>query len=127
MTEIEIFQAMGISLALTWILEILFAFFWGIRNKRDLLLVAAVNLLTNPVVTGGYYLAGYGLAAAGAGDGTARQILLGLKVFLEAAAIAAEGWCYKNCSGKIRRPWRFSCFANLFSYWIGLMIQEILV
>ena len=38
------------SLALTLVLEELFALLWGLRGRRELTVVALVNVLTNPPV-----------------------------------------------------------------------------
>ena len=38
------------SLALTLVLEELFALLWGLRGRRELTVVALVNILTNPPV-----------------------------------------------------------------------------
>ena len=51
-----IFPVMGISLALTIVVEAGAAFLWNIRNPWDLALTGAVNLLTNPAVVAAYYL-----------------------------------------------------------------------
>ena len=39
---------LGVSLTLTVVLEEGFALAWGLRGRRELALVALVNLLTNP-------------------------------------------------------------------------------
>ena len=45
-----IFASMGVSLTVTLILELVFAWTWKIRERRELMLVAAANLMTNPAV-----------------------------------------------------------------------------
>ncbi len=119
-----IFAAMGISLAVTLVLELAWAWLWKIRERRELLLVAAANLLTNPAVVACYYLA----AELVLSDGreTEKWILWAVKGFLEISAAAAEAFCYQKCSRAIHRPWLFSISANLFSYWAGVCLQNII-
>lgn len=96
------------ALALTLALELIFALAWGVR-KEGLLVVALMNLMTNPAANVLYYLG-------------AR--LLGLPplwLTLEAAVVAVEGVC---CRGIIRRPWLFVLLVNLFSYGVGALIQK---
>ena len=45
------------SLALTLVLEELFALLWGLRGRRELTVVALVNVLTNPPVVLLYHTA----------------------------------------------------------------------
>ena len=104
-------HSLVISLTLTLLLELAFAWFWGIRSK-GLVLVILMNILTNPAVVTFHYLC---------------TAILGwseiLPVFLlEAAAIAAEGIC---CRGMIRKPWKFAICVNLFSYFSGEILQLI--
>ena len=116
---------MGLSLAVTLILELAFSWFWKIRDKKELLLVIAANFMTNPAVTGCYYLAASQLLPA-VWPETGSLPLKILKWTLEAAAVAAEALCYQACSRNIRRPWLFSAGANLFSYGTGALLQKLL-
>lgn len=102
--------SLGVSLAATLALEWVFALMWGV-GRRDLPLVALVNLLTNPVV-----VLGYSLCAQ-----QAPELLMGAALCLEAGAVAAEGWLYQR-HNEIRFPWAFSLCANLFSYTVGLLL-----
>lgn len=115
---------MAVSLGLTLIIELAFAFFWRLQNPREFLLVAAVNLLTNPAVVAGYYLARWLILGNFLGiPGMKRLwILKGIKIFLEATAISTEAVCYRLASRDIRRPWLFSLLANSLSYFIGKQI-----
>jgi len=102
-----------LSLPLTIALETGFFLLTGKRDKKDLLLVALVNILTNPVVVLSYYLA---VAYTG-------RNLSVVKIPLELFAVVTEGYYYKKYGRNFRRPYLFSAAANMFSYWIGVIIQ----
>lgn len=98
-----------ISLALTLLLELTFAWFWGVRG-RGLTLVILMNILTNPAVVTLHFL-----CTAVFGWNELLPVLL-----LETAAIVTEGFC---CRGMIRNPWKFAICVNLFSYLTGELLQ----
>ena len=100
------FSTFAISLGLTLLLEVPFAWLWGLRCRHNLTVAVLVNILTNPAVVL--------LKALGV------PILL-----LEAAAIAVEGWCYQTCGEAVNRPWRLALLANVFSYSAGLVLNLI--
>ena len=101
------------SLALTLVLEELFALLWGLRGRRELTVVALVNVLTNPPVVLLYHTA-VGLWGWNA---------VSVTVLLESAAVAVEWRCYRLCSDQLRRPLLFALLANLFSYGAGRVIN----
>lgn len=110
-----IFTALALSLGLTLVLELTFALLSGVRG-RPLLLVALVNLLTNPAVVFFYFLL------------SQRSALprMAVQLPLEGAAILTEALCYARCSGRdFPHPWRFSLLANLFSYGTGRLLLSI--
>ena len=103
--------SLAVSLGLTLVLELAFALVCGVRG-RGLLLVALMNLLTNPAaVTIHFFCTAY------LGWTSFWPVLL-----LEAAVVAVEALC---CRGVIRRPWRFALAVNAFSYTIGLLLQRL--
>ena len=104
-------SALAISLALTLLLELTFALLWGIRGK-GLVLVILMNILTNPAVVTLHYI-----CTAVFGWNEILPVL-----FLEMAAITAEGLC---CRGMIQKPWKFAICINLFSYFAGEILQLI--
>ena len=110
----SVFVSLGVSLALTLVLELGFALFWRVK-KGDLPLVALSNVLTNPVVV---------LCSA-----AARVYVPGILPFLvpvlELGAISAEGYLFSTHS-QIRCPWFFSLCANLFSFLCGLLLRRLL-
>ena len=101
------------SLALTLVLEELFALLWGLRGRRELTVVALVNVLTNPPVVLLYHTA-VGLW------GWPTAVVMAV---LETAAVLVEWRCYRLCSQQLRRPFLFALLANLFSYGAGCVIN----
>lgn len=103
------------SLSLTLLLEEGFAVLSGIRQRKDLLLVCLVNIMTNPVVVLCYLLAiSY----------TSWNPIL-VTIILEVSAFAVESMYYKAYAKTINHPFRFSALANLFSYSIGLIVSRL--
>lgn len=104
--------SLGISLLLTLVFETGFFFFTGKRDKKDLLLLVMVNILTNPPVVLLYWLtvlrAGWNFV-----------IIIPLEVF----AVWIEGCYYKKYSRDFKRPYFFSLAANAFSFGVGLLID----
>ncbi|MCL2884618.1 MAG: hypothetical protein FWF49_03960 [Oscillospiraceae bacterium] len=109
----DLLIALAESLALTIVLETGFFLIAGKRDRRDLLLVVLVNVVTNPVVVLLYWLA----AAYTALNAAAVQAAL------EVSAVVVEGIYYKSYGRSFRRPFLFSIGANAFSFGIGLLIQ----
>lgn len=107
----EIFINLGISLGLTLGLELIFALIFMVRNKKDLLLVCLVNVITNPVVVFLYYLAG--------GRGGPLLFLIALEV----SAVIVEALYYRTYGGKIRHPVLLAVGANAFSFLLGKVIE----
>lgn len=101
------------SLALTLVLEELFALLWGLRGRRELTVVALVNVLTNPPVVLLYH------TAVGLWGWPAAPVT----ILLEGAAVAVEWRCYRLCSDQLQRPLLFALLANLFSYGAGRVIN----
>ena len=86
-------------------------------NKKDLLLVLLVNIITNPVVVLLYWLTMIYM------DFSPIIILMPLELF----AILLEGYYYKRYGSGFRYPYLFSLAANAFSYGTGVLIQLILL
>ncbi|MCM1184274.1 MAG: hypothetical protein NC337_12960 [Roseburia sp.] len=105
----------GSSLALTVAIELAVAVLWGVRPLRGLVLVALVNLLTNPLVVLFWWLSGIYLPALPA---------IAVQLVLEAAATAAEAGIYCSFAGepqwRIRHPVLLSVTANLCAWLFGL-------
>jgi len=106
--------SLGVSLGLTLALELAFAFVEGVRRPKELGLVALVNVLTNPVVVLAYLLSA----------GLAPWLRTLLKLTLEVGAVMVEWLIYRRCSN-IPHPLRFSICANVFSYGMGVMLNQL--
>ncbi|MDO5297097.1 MAG: hypothetical protein Q4F00_10815 [bacterium] len=102
-------------LFLTEVLELLFAFIFGVRRK-DLGLVALANALTNPWVVF--------LVSVNADKHFTYTIILPI---LELTAIAVEAFIYRKYSQTIRYPIWLSIGANLFSLIVGTLIGTFMV
>ena len=104
-----------ISLVLTILLETGFYLLVGKRNKKDLLLVMLVQVITNPVVVLSYWLAVLYT------DWNRATIIIPLELF----AVLTEGFYYKKYGQDFKRPYIFSTLANTFSFGTGLLLQKI--
>lgn len=108
--------SLAASLGLTLLLETGLFLLTGKRDRRDLLLVMLVNVLTNPVVVLLYWLAalytGWNRAAVTA--------------VLELCAVAVEARYYKIYARAIPHPLRFAVAANIVSFGAGLLLQRLL-
>ena len=105
-----VIKSLALSLCLTILLEFLFAFLWRI-DKRYFRLVAAVNLLTNPIVVGCHILTRLYFPFA----------LTYVTIVLELLAIVTEGIIYKMRSD-MKLPMLFAVCANVFSYSVGVIL-----
>ena len=104
---------LAVSLALTLILEGLFALIWGVRRRQDYLLMLLANVLTNPAVVLFHCLVSDGAAALAAS---------------EVLAVLAEAALYRRFgSEKLRPALLFSLCANVFSFCCGLLLNFILL
>ena len=107
--------ALGISLASTIILEAVFFLLSGKRNKKDLLLLVLVNVLTNPAVVLLYRLCR---------DYTNWNTFV-IQIPLEVFAVLTEGYCLKKYGLEFKRPYLFSISVNAFSYGAGILGQTL--
>ena len=105
-----------ISLILTLVFESGFFFIVGKRDKKDLLLLILVNIITNPIVVLSYWLIVLF-------TNLNQYIML---IPLELFAVAFEGHYYKKYGRSFRRPYLFSLAANIFSFGIGELIQRLI-
>ena len=106
----RLLTALLVSLLLTLLLECAFAFVAGARTPRRLLLVALVNVLTNPPVVMLCTLFPSPLLTAA----------------MELAAVLTEGLIYRARADWLRRPFLFSLAVNAFSYLTGLLFNLLL-
>jgi len=108
-------KALVLSLVLTLVFEAGFFLLVGKRDKKDLLLLVMINMVTNPIVVSLYWLAllygNFGRVA----------ILIPLELF----AVLTEGVYYKKYGRDFSRPYLFSAAANAFSFGAGELLQKI--
>jgi len=107
--------SLALSLMLTIILEAGFFLIVGKRDKKDLLLLLLVNVITNPVVVLSFWL------VALYTDWNPYIVLIPLELF----AVLTEGYYYKKYGRCFRRPYLFSLAANLVSFGTGVLIQRL--
>ena len=103
--------ALGISLALTLVLESIFGLIWGVKGKGDWLLLLLVNVVTNPIVVTLHYCVS-----------SFWMVTLVLEVF----AVVAEWLAYRKWGKSTRPAFLFALCANCFSYFSGLLINLVL-
>lgn len=105
------------SLACTLVIEIIFALILGMRKKGDILTVALVNVMTNPLVVSLGFISGFFF-------GTKVRIIC--TVFLELFAFASEGIAYRYALRyKKLNPFLLSLLLNAASYLSGFIINSI--
>ena len=112
----ETFLSLGVSLALTLAIEVTAALVSG-RRRKALLIVALVNVLTNPIVVL-TVRAMPTLSHLHAGE---LRVLTA--AIMEALAFFVEGLFYRDWKKFFPHPWRFSLIANGLSFLIGLIIN----
>ena len=104
-----------IALIGTIAFELLFACICGYRKWQTLRTVALAQVVTNPVVVllGNLFLF------------YTAWPMWSFLVPLEIAAVCTEWQIYRRCANAIQRPLRFSFAANVFSYTMGLALQNL--
>lgn len=112
----ELLSILGISLFLTIALELCFGCLCRIRDRKDILLLILVNILTNPIVNISYYLVIHN-------NNWNRFIVV---IVLELMAILTEGYYYRSYGRTFSRPFLFALCANLFSFGIGRLLNMII-
>ena len=110
-------KLMVFCLTMTILLEGFFAILLGVRKKKDIINIVLVNIMTNPLLVSVSLTinALYGL--------NARHISM---IVLELMAFLVESIIYKNVlSFKKINPFLLSLILNLFSFLIGVFINNI--
>ncbi|MDO4543043.1 MAG: hypothetical protein Q4C01_00705 [Clostridia bacterium] len=102
---------LGISLGLTLVLELAYAWFCKVRGK-DLLLITLVNLITNPVAVLITLLF--------------RNKVAWIELPIEVGVVFLEFALLKGFAKKVERPFWLSLGMNCFSYGAGLIVSIII-
>ncbi|MDR0489806.1 MAG: hypothetical protein LBH28_00975 [Oscillospiraceae bacterium] len=113
----DLLGSLAISLFLTIVLETGFFLLAVKWNKKDLLLVILINIVTNPIVVLFFWLS---------------ELYTNLNSVvvmapLELFAVLVEGHCYKKYGQSFKHPYLLSLAANAFSFGIGMLIQLLIV
>lgn len=105
-------------LVITIVIEVIGALLIGVRDKKDILNVILINLVTNPLVTSIpiFMLVYYGFKE--------RVIML---IILELLTFIGEGFIYsKTLVFKKVNPYLLSLILNLLSYGVGEFVNYII-
>ncbi len=104
------------SLLLTLLVEGAVAFLWGLRGRKNLLIVLLVNILTNPVAVLVYWL--YQIYAG--------EHSLPVQILIELVVVTVEAYVYRSFAEddrfQIPRPIRLAIVANVFSWGMGRLV-----
>ena len=103
----------------TILIEMVVAIIIGIRNKKDILNIILVNIVTNPLVSSisVYFYYKYGIIY--------RNISL---ILLEIFTVVFEGFIFsKNIDNKKIKGFVLSIILNTCSYFIGEVINNIII
>ncbi|MFB0921651.1 MAG: hypothetical protein QMB62_12365, partial [Oscillospiraceae bacterium] len=95
---LDFVRTLLISLGLTIVLELIFAYSFKIRGKSELILVVVVNVITNPAV----------VLLNNLLQRRTELPRVTVVLILEAAAVLVEGLYYKRYAKTIKKPLLFS-------------------
>ena len=112
----ETFLSLGVSLVLTLAIEVTAAMVSG-RRRKALLIVALVNILTNPIVV----LTVRAIPTLSRLHAGELKVLI--TAIMEGLAFFVEALFYRDWKKFFPNPWRFSLIANGLSFLIGLIIN----
>lgn len=105
-------KTFAVCLGLTILLELSFALFFGIRGRKNLLLVVLVQVVTNPCVVFLMLWCMFNL----------HWPRYAYELPIEAVVVGVEGIFYKKFMPSLKRPFAFSLAANYFSYSFGFIL-----
>lgn len=114
----NLFKVMCVSLVSTIIIELVLALILGLKNKKDIMNVILVNILTNPLVVSIAFFINLrcGLVS--------KKIAM---IFLELFAFLIEGFVYNKCLNyKKINGYLVSLILNGISYSIGILINYLI-
>lgn len=114
---IYLLQMFGMSLLLTLLIEWFITFLWGLRGKKEFLLVTLVNIVTNPAAVLTYWL--YRVYCA--------DTSMVVQIIIEIVVVVTEALIYRSFAGekgyKIRWPIALAIVANAISWGLVRVIQ----
>lgn len=113
-------KTLVISLAVTLVIELFLAFILKVRNRKGLLVVLLVNILTNPLAVLIHELLGMRFFG---------NTMLLCTAVIEIAVTASEAMIYMSFSKQekygIKRPVLLSVVSNTFSFFAGVGLKLI--
>ena len=116
---IDIFNMFAFSLGLTIIIEIIFARLWGLKTKKETLLVVLVNILTNPAAV---FFAWISFICLGS------EWYIPAQCIIEVVVVVVEANVYLNFAFKegwnIKKPLKFAIMVNMLSWLFGVVVQN---
>ena len=119
---IYLIRMFGISLALTLATELAIAFLFGLRTRKNMLLVVLVNVLTNPPAVLCNWLCRLYLP---------HYNRVPVQLVIEAAVVIVEAFVYcrfaRDEQRQIKRPVLLALTANGCSWLLGLLIGTLKV
>ena len=101
-------EMFSISLALTWLIELTVAAILGLRDRKSMLLVLLVNLLTNP--------AAVLICHLGIPELPVELTVMAVEAFIYTSFSKDERW-------QITHPVILSVSANLIAWFAGILLQ----
>ena len=108
--------AMFICLMSTVLIECLLALLWKVRRLRDLVIVALVNIATNPLLVSLCYGAAYWFGP---------RYYYPVMAALEVLVFLIEGYVYSRLLPKQRHPFLLSLSLNVGSVILGYGINHL--
>lgn len=110
-------KSLLVSLTLTLFIENMVAAILGVKKRKDFLLIALVNIVTNPILVQTLIIIGYAFQKS------PRWFVI---LLLEVVVVCVEGFYYRNrLSFNKINPFLLSIILNGLSYFGGRMLYEI--
>lgn len=115
---IDIFSMFAVSLGLTIIIECSVARVWGLKSRKEMLLVLLVNILTNPAAVFCVWICNGYLGS---------DFSFLYQCIVEFVVVVVEGKVYsgfaKEEGWNIKKPVQFSIIVNMISWLSGVVLQ----
>ena len=118
---IDIFSMFAVSLGLTIIIECSVARVWGLKSRKEMLLVLLVNILTNPAAVFCVWICNGYLGS---------DFSFLYQCIVEFVVVVVEGEVYSSFAREegwnIKKPLQFSIIVNMISWLSGVVLQYII-
>ena len=118
---IDIISMFTFSLTLTIIIEASVARVWGLKSRKEMLLVLLVNILTNPAAVFCVWICNGYLGS---------HFSFLYQCIVEFVVVVVEGKVYSSFAKEegwnIKKPLQFSFVVNMISWLSGVVLQYII-